>query len=429
MYFNSKTKIMNINLEESKNITRPILFGLLCFLIIGTLFSCEGEINALDLKSGDGCEPSDPVVDKVINMSGSATIECLLPPDEDVLYLMAEITLNGELRKVKSSFYNPVLKIEGFPEAGDYEVIIKSVDRNENVSKGITTIVSPTTPSYISTGDNISMEATFSGVYVRWQENVSKDNLILQLLGYDEDNEVVVLDDHYTNFEEGSFLSTDPSYGYEERAFGLKVSNRWGYSSDTTWVNIKPKFDEQLDNTIMSPVLDWAKPNTDDIAEGPCEDVGPNFRNPQTQFSHLFDGEINTYYETGEGVPPFTFTFDLGVTANLSRFRYYQRRGPEFSFLHNTIKGWRVYGSETKEPCIDNPAWKLLGTYEMTRPSGEDYTTSEDIEASQAGLDYFIDIEATSTPVRYIRFAIDENWSNGTMAHFGELMLWGVKVE
>jgi hypothetical protein len=258
---------------------------------------------------------------------------------------------------------------------------------------------------------------------------VSKDNLILQLLGYDEDNEVVVLDDHYTNFEEGSFLSTDPSYGYEERAFGLKVSNRWGYSSDTTWVNIKPKFDEQLDNTIMSPVLDWAKPNTDDIAEGPCEDVGPNFRNPQTQFSHLFDGEINTYYETGEGVPPFTFTFDLGVTANLSRFRYYQRRGPEFSFLHNTIKRWRVYGSETKEPCIDDPAWKLLGTYEMTRPSGEDYTTSEDIEASQAGLDYFIDIEATSTPVRYIRFAIDENWSNGTMAHFGELMLWGVKVE
>ena len=66
---------MNIYLEKLKNITTPILYGSLCFLIIGILISCEGEMNALDLKSGDSTAPSDPVVDKVINMSGSATIE------------------------------------------------------------------------------------------------------------------------------------------------------------------------------------------------------------------------------------------------------------------------------------------------------------------------------------------------------------------
>ncbi|WP_262246043.1 DUF5000 domain-containing lipoprotein [Parapedobacter soli] len=419
---------MKIFSEKPQDIGRLILYGCVS-IVVSLLFSCGSELDMRELSAGDNEAPSNPQVIEVMNLPGSVTISCSPPDEQDVLYLMAEITLNGVRKTVKTSFYDSKLHIDGFPHAGDFDVVIKAVDRNENMSSGITVNVSPTTPSYILAAKSISMVPTFSGVYVTWEENAMKDDLILQLLGYNEHNEVVVLDDYYTDFEAGSFLSTDPSYGYDERPFGLAIQNRWGHASDTTWLTLAPKFDEQLDHKLMSPVRDWAMPNTTDIAEGPCVDVGPNFRNPQTQFSHLFDGNINTYYETGDGVPPFTFTFDLGVMANLSRFRYYQRRGPEFSFLHNTIKRWRVYGSLTKEPCIDDPAWKLLGTYEMTRPSGESVTTQGDIDASQAGLDYFIDIEATDTPVRYIRFAIDENWSQGTMAHFGELMLWGVIVD
>lgn len=420
---------MKIFSTKIQGLGKLIRYGTFSISILGMLFSCGKDLNMQDLNTGDNEAPSDPQVNTIINSSGSASIECILPPEQDVLYLMAEINLNGVQKTVKSSFYNPVLKLEGFPEAGDYEVTIKAVDRNENKSAGIKVTVSPTTPSYILVGKNIVIDPSFSGVYVKWKENIAKDDLVLQLLGYNEDNEVVVLDDHYSNFDIGAFLSTNPSYGYEERPFGLTVLNRWGHASDTTWVKLAPRFDEKLDNTLMRPVTDWAKPYSDDIAEGLCEDVGPNFRDPQTQFTHLFDGDLSTYYETGEGIPPFSFTFDLGVNANLSRFKYYQRKGPEFSFLHNTIKRWRIYGSLTKEPCLDNPAWQLLGTYEMTRPSGEATTTQGDIDASEAGMDYFIGVEATDIPVRYIRFAIDENWSHGTMAHFGELMLWGVKVD
>lgn len=412
-----------------KLLGRLASYGCAGFFLSALLFSCGNELNMRELSGGDNQAPSNPQVIEVTNLPGSVSISCALPPEQDVLYLVAEIMLNGIKKTVKASFYEPTLQIDGFPNPGDYEVIIKAVDRNENMSSGITVKVSPTTPSYILAARNISMVPTFSGVYITWHENVMKDDLILQLLGYNEDNEIIVLDDHYTNFEAGNFLSTDPSYGYSERPFGLAIQNRWGHTSDTTWLTLAPKFDEQLDHKLMAPVRDWAMRGSSDIADGPCVDVGPNFRDPQTQFSHLFDGNINTYYETGDGVPPFTFTFDLGVTANLSRFRYYQRRGPEFSFLHNTIKRWRVYGSLTKEACIDHPAWQLLGTYEMTRPSGGSVTTQGDIDASQAGLDYFIDIERTNIPVRYIRFAIDENWSQGTMAHFGELMLWGVMVD
>lgn len=420
---------MKILSMKYQGLGRANYYALWGICISFMLFSCGRDLNMQDLNSGDNEPPSNPTVNKITNTNGAVSIECALPPEQDVLYLQAEITLNGVQRSIKSSFYNPVLHIDGFSQAGDYEVIIKAVDRNENKSTGIAVTVSPTTPSYLIVGKNITVDPTFSGVYVRWKENTMKDDLIIQLLGYDDTGDIQVLDDHYSNFDTGAFLSTDPSYGYEERPFGLTVLNRWGFASDTTWVNIAPKFDEKLDNTIMKQVTDWALTSSSDIAEGLCQDVGPNFRNPQTQFSHLFDGEINTYYETGDGVPPFSFTFDMGVNANLSRFRYYQRRGSEFSFLHNTLKRWRVYGSLTKEPCLDNPAWQLLGTYEMTRPSGESVTTQGDIDASQAGLDYFIDIEATDLEVRYIRFAIDENWSQGTMAHFGELMIWGVKVE
>lgn len=406
-----------------------ILYGSFSIFIFSMLFSCGKELEMQDLKTGDNEPPSNPKVTNIINSSGAATIECSLPPEQDVLYLMAEFNLNGVPKTVKASFYDPILNLEGFSQAGDYEVMIKSVDRNGNKSPGIAATISPTTPSYIQAGNNLTLRPTFSGVYVKWHENIAEDDLVIQLLGYNEDNEIIVLDDHYTNFVTGTFLSSDPSYGYEKKEFGLTVLNRWDQASDTTWVEATPMFDEKLDNSLMKPVRDWALLSSDDIAEGLCEDVGPNFRGDLVQFSHLFDGELNTYYETGEGVPPFTFTFDLGVTANLSRFRYYQRKGPEFSFTHNTIKKWRVYGSMTKEPCLDNSAWQLLGTYEMTRPSGESVTTQEDIDVAQAGLDYFIDDEATDIPVRYLRFAIDENWSNGTIAHFGELMIWGKKVD
>ncbi|WP_372948473.1 DUF5000 domain-containing lipoprotein [Mariniphaga sp.] len=423
---------MNKYYKKINSLRNSILYGSILVCIASFLLSCGSEFNVQDLTSGDSQAPSNPTVDNVLNSSGSVTIECLLPPEEDVLYLMAEYNVNGVQRVVKSSFYKPVLFLDGFPEAGDYKVIIKAVDRNENESSGIQLTVSPTTPSYIIAGNNISIEATFSGVIVRWQGNVEKDELIIQLLGYDDEGEIVILDDNYTDFEKGWFLSMDPSYGYSEREFGVVVIDRWGNTSQATWKSLQPLFDEQLDHTKMSPVRDYAMPGAYDIAEGLCVDVGPNFRDPQTQFAHLFDGQLNTYYETGDGVPPFSFTFDLGVTANLSRYKYYQRddgSGTNFSFNHNTIKKWRVYGSLTKEPCLDHPSWKLLGTYEMVIPSGEDVPTQGDFDAADAGFDYFIDIEATNIPVRFIRFAIDENWSGGTMAHFGELMIWGVILD
>ena len=121
---------------------------------------------------------------------------------------------------------------------------------------------------------------------------------------------------------------------------------------------------------------------------------------------------------------PQWFTFDMGVTAKLSRLTWFMRPGYLYS-LHNP-KEVEIWGSNNPNPdgSFDD-SWILLVSHTQVKPSGlpEGQLSQDDIDAANAGETVVFPL---NTPkVRYIRFKTNKNWSNGTYVNFYELMMWG----
>jgi hypothetical protein len=140
----------------------------------------------------------------------------------------------------------------------------------------------------------------------------------------------------------------------------------------------------------------------------------------------LFDGNIlSGFYHTGDAARmPQWFTFDMGVTAKLSRLTWFMR-DQFFYTLHNP-RVVEIWGSTNPNPDGSfDASWTLLASYTAIKPSGlpEGQLSQADIDAGHAGETVVFPL--TIPEVRYIRFKTLKNWSNGTYVNFYELMMWG----
>ncbi|MDR1370383.1 MAG: Ig-like domain-containing protein [Dysgonamonadaceae bacterium] len=123
---------------------------------------------------------------------------------------------------------------------------------------------------------------------------------------------------------------------------------------------------------------------------------------------------------------PQHITIDLGQTAKLTKFRYWQRLedfwdpgNNLYGFDKRNVKRMEIYGSNDPNPDGSWGNWQLL----TTAVSG---TTSigEDRDLISEGEEFAIPSEAV--PVRYIRLKILETWDGSTGAWFMmEVTFWG----
>src|SRR3546814_15566858 len=105
--------------------------------------------------------------------------------------------------------------------------------------------------------------------------------------------------------------------------------------------------------------------------------------------------------ETRTGMPQ-TFTFDMGLTGKLSRFRVWER-SDIYAFAHGNPKRWALWGSNDPKddalpPDVSGLApgdqvgsWIFIGYYEApSKPSGRRIgdNTPEDMALTTAGFDY-----------------------------------------
>ena len=154
----------------------------------------------------------------------------------------------------------------------------------------------------------------------------------------------------------------------------------------------------------------------------------------------IWDGVLNTEAPTfltdpGSGFPQW-FTFDLGVKAQLSRLKYYQRGDAsnthERLFEGGNIKTFEVWGSNDPNPNGDwDDSWTLLLRCESQKPSGspEGVVTQQDIDYALAGEEFLF--EDTVPAVRYIRIKTYANWDleNRSYVNIGELTFWANTIE
>jgi len=186
-----------------------------------------------------------------------------------------------------------------------------------------------------------------------------------------------------------------------------------------------------IDPVLLIPKATW----TEKAMPG---DVTINSSYPLQRF---WDGNTTNFMHTADPASlPFTFTWDLGLKAKLSRMKLWPRNDNDDRWNRGHPRIFEIYGSLNPNPdgSLDG-SWTLLGKFECVQPSGNGTAdpwiapTNEDITLSNNGLDFefvpgpSVDPDAT---VRYIRFRSIEHFnpSRPARALLAEISFWGTLV-
>lgn len=379
-----------------------------CNLVLGLLLihGCKQERLGPVVK--DGAAPGAVTNLTVENTHGGAVISFTPPADQDLQYIKAVYSIkNGVQSETKVSRYNTSLVVEGYSDTEVHEVKVYAVDKSENISAAAPVNIQPLKAPVWMVRDSLVVIPDFGGLNVAFS-NFTGANLAIVVLANDSLGQFSPINASYTNLKKGDF-STRGQQSVPTK-FGFYVRDRWGNISDTLITTLTPLFEEQLDRTKMHGIV---LPT-----DAPLGYSG--------NIAGLFDGNVNDgFYHTGDAaVMPQWFTFDMGVTAKLSRMVWFMRPGYLYS-LHNPRKV-KIWGSNNPNPdgSFDG-SWTLLVEHEQIKPSGlpNGQLSQDDIDAANLGETVVFPL---NTPkVRYIRFETTQNWSNGTYVNFYELQVFG----
>jgi hypothetical protein len=385
---------------------KQIIYTFLGGLLLLSFHACkQDEIGPIH---NDGIAPGQVSNITVKNLNGAAEITYEVPKDPDLLYVKAAYTAaNGEVRETKVSKHKNTVLVEGFGDTRAYIVNLFAVDKGENTSAAVQVTVHPKEPPMKLVQQTIAVTPDFGGVNVSY-ENSTAANMAIVLLTHDSLGQFVPVNTHYTNLKKSVFATRN--LRAEESKFGVFVRDRWGNRSDTLYIRLTPYFETKLDRTKMRGLR---LPTDAGLGYGGA-------------VAGLFDGSVGdgTFYHSDDDAKmPQWFTFDMGVTAKLSRLVYFMRQAYYYD-LHNP-REIEIWGSN--EPPADGSFtnWVLLTTHTQIKPSGLPPGQLSQADRSAAELGESIPIPKEAPKVRYIRFKTLKNWSNGTYVNFNELEAWG----
>lgn len=389
---------------------RSIIHILFVLPVLLLLAGCV-EDKMTPLNKGD--QAPAPVSDvEVERLPGGAILSYSLPRDKNILYVKAVYEIRkGVEREVKSSYYKNYLQIDGFPDTATYQVKLYAVSRGEELSEPVTVAVTPLTPPVRSVFETLTLQETFGGVRISF-ENDSEAKIVLTVLAQDSTGDFVPAETFYTERLKGNFSAR--GFAPEPKRFGVFVRDRWNNHSDTLFSDLTPWFERELDKSKFREVL-----FPSDTYEG---HVGSRLSNLWNGLTGHGGGEI-FHTKPGTGLPQW-FTFDLGVTTVLSRFRLHHRDGnADGPYTGGDPYIYEIYGSN--EPSDDWESWTLLTTCQSVKPSGSGpQVTTEDKEfAVVQGEDF--DFPPGIPPVRYLRFKIEKVWGPLDHHYIAELTFWG----
>jgi hypothetical protein len=375
-------------------------------LLIGLLLATGCTKETHQSVDGAGNKPGGLSNVAVTNMAGSAKITYSLPDNKDILYVKAMYKLNtGEQREIRSSYYNNFLIVDGFGDTTTHEINLYVVSRGEVASDPVQTSVKPLSPPMIKVRQSLTLKPDFGGINISFL-NEDKADVAIVMLAADSTGALTQADVHYTKLASGNYSVR--GFSAQKRKFALYVRDRWGNQSDTIQQDMTPYFEKLLDKNKFKEVK---LPGDVDYGWG-------------LPIPNLWNGTLWHSADKLDGMPMW-ITFDLGVTARLSRIALWQRPN-EWIYLQNNVRQFEIWGSVNPASDGSWSSWTKLLEHTVIKPSGlpVGQTTQDDKDAAAAGEQMTVPLDAPK--VRYIRVKVIRTWTDGGYAaNIHEMKFWG----
>lgn len=385
------------------------------YLIFGVLLTASCSEEKYTSTIDDDVAPGPVRSVHTESLPGAAKISYTLPNSESLRYVKAVYSIRpGVQREAKSSLYTDNLIVDGFPSESEYEVTLYAVSKGEKESEPVTVKVNPLTPPLLEAYNSLTLEETFGGVTMQF-DNSGEASLAVTLLT-PSDGAMTEIETYYTKSIQGRHSVR--GFPAEPRLFAAVIRDRWGNLSDTIFAERTPIFEEQIPKDRFVeyhlPTDTW-EPH---IAQGQMFQIWDGRTAP--------NGGIGVFHTKPGSPMPQWFTFDMGRTALLSRYKLWHR-GPGTSWAYQLAapKKWEVWGTaDTPDPSGSWDGWTLLLECDSYKPSGEGPVTNEDhLYATSIGEDF--EFPDGIPPVRYLRFKMLETWGFLDYIYIRQVTFWG----
>ena len=360
------------------------------------------------------------LADGVLNFPGGATITYLLPDETDLLYVKAVFEMpDGSVQEEKASVFSNSLTLRGFGKSTVVKVKLITVNRSRNESQPVEVEIRPEDSPIYDIFESFSYREGFGGFVLNWN-NPLRENVVVSVMRRNNENVYENIENIYSQAPAGVF----PIRNLEPvmTDFAVSVRDTYRNYTDTLKMSLEPWFEVLLDsrNFIGIPLSSrfslsvWGNPDPSVMWDGRHND-------PVSGYS---------LYQVDGPSPQIYFAINLGVKAQLSRFRYWNR--PDYYFRLYGSKEIQMYGTNDPEvgndPESPNSAWILLNPepFVSFRPSGLDSSipaTEEDFEYAALGEEYEFPLEAPA--VQWVRFQQLQNWTGSNGFSCVEIRFWG----
>lgn len=392
------------------------LLIIICIFLVGIMQqSCkeEGRIDHIDYAAPAPAPVSDI---KVENMPGGAILKYQITNADNLAYVKAVCEIApGNIREDKASLYMDTLKLSGFGEAKPYEVKVYSVGLNEKQSEPVIVTINPTKPPILISFEDLSIEATFGGVKIKYNNEAQANLGIVLLADTTGEGQWETLQTFYTKAPNGSFSYR--GLKSEEVRFATYLRDRWHNKSDTLITTLIPLFEETIPKTGYSAL--YLPTDTYQPVES------------QYPIEKMWDNDIGSIFASKHDTQtPQWFTVDLGCTVLLSRMKEHQRH-PNYTYTGSNVKSFEIWGTTSPDPDGSFNNWFKLGEFNSYKPSGlpMGQHTDEDINyAHTEGEDFEFDSDLfpdVKKKVRYIRFKTTATYGGGVQVTIAEIAFWG----
>ena len=377
---------------------------------------------------GASVVPAQVTITDVVNRSGQAIIYYDLPNDKNLKYVKAVFTpREGDEMSVNASYFTDSLIVNGFKEAGEYEVYLYSVSFGENYSEPVKVKVNPETPPYQLVAQTLKCVQSFGGVNVSY-ENPTKADLSVSVEKLESDGTWSEVNTNYSSVDKVTFSAR----GQEPvpSTFRVAVSNHWGDVAYSQNYDITPLYETLCDKSMFKGMVLGG-----DIWEITSWGGASNYNSLECAFDGSYSRSAPIFQTKSTGTVPLSWSLDLGQEYVLSRYKFYACQG----FKAGHPKTFEIYGAKELNPdpsveLVDafgnvDPYFTLLGKFESFRPSG--ITVSASVEPRTAEDQLLINNgEEFEFPmglpaVRYVRIRVTSTWDKVQYIEVPEIDLFG----